>query len=97
MTLFINKRFKVFKERLGKILIAPVLEVYALTYTDNSKNIKRSGFSLNTYVAIPMGERLAININPYYERGSFKAKTVGFQDMKSSNLGIKLRLMVTID
>lgn len=85
------------KISVGKILIAPVLEVYALTYTDNSQNIKRSGFSLNTYVAIPLGEKLAVNINPYYERGSFKAKTVGFQDMKSSNLGIKLGLMVRID
>ncbi|HPI12697.1 MAG TPA: hypothetical protein PLK63_16750 [Catalimonadaceae bacterium] len=85
------------KINYGKILIAPVLEVYALTYTDNSENIKRSGFSLSSYVAIPMGDKFAININPYYERGSFKALKQGFQSMKSSNLGIKFGLMIRMD
>ena len=85
------------KINYGKILIAPVLEVYALTYTDNSENIKRSGFSLSSYVAIPMGDKFAININPYYERGSFKALKQGFESMKSSNLGIKFGLMIRMN
>jgi hypothetical protein len=85
------------KINVDKILIAPVLEVYALTYTDNAQNIKRSGFSLSSYVVLPLGEKFAININPYFERGSFKAKTAGFQNMKSSNLGIKFGLMLRVD
>lgn len=84
------------KINLGKFLVTPVFEYNVVSWTDNSK-IKRTGFSMGSYLVVPISGKFAININPYYERGKFKSSSENILNVTSSNLACKIGLVVNFD
>jgi hypothetical protein len=83
------------KIQVKKFTVVPIFEYHVIKWTDNS-NIDRSGFQLGAYVAVPLGDNFAINLNPYYESGKYVSKVSNIEGMKTSNIGFKVSLLTSM-
>jgi hypothetical protein len=83
------------KIQIKKFTVVPIFEYHVIKWTDNS-DIDRSGFQLGAYVAVPLGDTFAINLNPYYESGKYVSKVSNIEGMKTSNLGFKISLLTSL-
>lgn len=81
------------KVNIGKLLIAPVFEYNALSWTNN-QGTTRPGYTIAAHIVLPIGDKFGINLNPAYEKGSYKSEQ---GNMNSSNLSLKVGLMVRFD
>ncbi len=81
------------KISLGPILLTPVFEYNILSWANTDKT-KRPGFSLGAHCVVPVGKGLGININPAFEKGTFKAEQ---SEMESSNISFKVGLVRRLD
>lgn len=78
------------KINIGSFLIVPVFEYNALSFT-NTNGTTRPGFSVGSHCIIPISKRLGINLNPVFEKGTFKGEG---NPMTSSSFIINAGLVV---
>jgi hypothetical protein len=78
------------KISLGPFLVAPVFEYNVVSWT-NTNGTKRPGYSIGSHIVVPIGKRLGLNINPMYEKGTFKSDQ---SEMSSTNFSFKVGLMI---
>jgi len=79
------------KISIGPLFIVPVLEYNALSFA-NTTGTTRPGFSFGSHLVIPVGKRLGINLNPVFEKGTFRNEVSG--SMKSTSVAFNVGLVV---
>lgn len=79
------------KINLGPFLVVPVFEYNALSFA-NATGTTRPGFSFGSHCVIPLGKRIAVNLNPVIEKGTFRNEVSG--SMKSVSVAFNAGLVV---
>lgn len=79
------------KINLGPFLVVPVFEYNALSIA-NAIGTTRPGFSFGSHCVIPLGKRIAVNLNPVIEKGTFRNEVSG--SMKSVSVAFNAGLVV---
>ena len=79
------------KINIGPFLVVPVFEYNALSFA-NTTGTTRPGFSFGSHFVIPVGKRLGINLNPVFEKGTFRNEVSG--SMKSASVAFNVGLVV---
>jgi hypothetical protein len=81
------------KINIGKLLVAPVFEYHAVSWA-NTEGTTRPGYSLGAHLVLPIGGGIGININPAFEKGSFKSPQ---SNISSRNISIKAGIVKSLD
>lgn len=63
---------------LGPITVVPVFEYNIFNYTKMhaKDDVKRTGYTITTHLAVSLGSKLGLNISPMYSVGNYKTSTV---------------------
>ncbi len=81
------------KVNLGPFLVVPTFEYNVLSWT-NTQGTKRPGYAISGHFIVPLGSRIGINLNPSYEKGTFKSDQM---NMTSTNVSFKVGLVIRPD